>query len=127
MQQANRAGLFNEPPARPPLPAQPTDTARPILPALAILVLLLCGLVPGTFRMMAELCSAVWRMGAALVGRAQLVGSDRGWPLQPDPRHRERAILSPCGHVPLVGGAVALPQPQKLRTLNVRSSLLVDA
>jgi hypothetical protein len=42
--------------------------------------------------------------------------------MQPDRRHWERAILSPCGHVPLVRSTVAPAQPR-----NVRSPLLVDA
>jgi hypothetical protein len=123
MQQANRAGLFNEPPLRPLLPAQPIDTASRALPVLAILVLLLGGLVPGMFRMMAGLSGAAWRMGAALVSPARATRPSALRPaVQPDRRHWERAILSPCGHVPLVRSAVMAAQPR-----NVRSPLLVDA
>jgi hypothetical protein len=116
MQQANRAGLFNEPPLRPLLsqqmgagashrPAaaaqspQPAEVGSGALHLLTILLLLLC----------VRISSATRPLGSQ--GTAQ-----------PDRRQRERAILSPCGHVPLVRNAVAAAQPR-----NGRSPLLVDA
>ena len=116
MQQANRAGLFNEPPLRPLLPQQmgarashrpaaaaqspqPAEVGSGALHLLTILLLLLCVRTSSATRPLRS------------QGTAQ---SDR--------RHRERTILSPCGHVPLVRSTVATAQPR-----NVRSPLLVDA
>jgi hypothetical protein len=128
MQQANRAGLFNEPPVSPLIPAQASDTASRALPVLAALVLLLGLRRPIVHRMMRSMRNAVLRLWALLCGPVPATDPPGSWrPAQSDCRRRERTILSPCGHVPLVRGAVALPQPQNVRTPNVRSSLLVDA
>jgi hypothetical protein len=111
LQQADRAGLFNEPPPRPLVSRQDgtsvsarmsQPTGSTLLPALVVLMLLLCArrsivqrLVAGAWR--AFLHTWAWLLGAPAVHQVEASGIEEF-----DRRYREPPILSGCGHVPLV-------------------------
>jgi len=145
LQQANRAGLFNEPPPRPSVSRQDgtsvsARTSQPtgatLLPALALL-LLLCARRSVVHKLAASARRAVLHVWAWLLGPApaapqvNVSGSEESYR-----RYREPPILSGCGHVPLVSpilsrnGQVSLvpeadappPTPRRVRTRE-----LVDA
>jgi hypothetical protein len=133
MQQANRAGLFNEPPLRPLLPQQGGTSASPRAPepagngallALAVLALLLCARRSIVHRLIAGMRSVFLPLWATLLNLALATnqfGSSRA--AKTHRRPDARTILSRSGHVPLVPGNVAVPQLSR----SVRSRVLVDA
>jgi hypothetical protein len=146
LHQANRAGLFNEHPSRPLVSRQDgtsasARTSQPtgstLLPALVVLMLLLCARRPIVHRLVAGAWSAflhtwTWLLGPAPAApQVEALGGEEF-----DRRYRERPILSGsghvplvrpilsrCGHVPLVPDADAPPPPPR----RVRTRELVDA
>ncbi len=112
LQQADRAGLFNEPPPRPLVSRQDgtsasTRTSEPtgstLLPALVVLMLLLCARRSIVHRLIASAWSAFLRTWAWLLGPARPAAQvEASGGEEFDRRYREAPILSGCGHVPLV-------------------------
>jgi hypothetical protein len=141
LQQADRAGLFNEPPPRPLVSQDGTSVSAPtgstLLPALVVLMLLLCARRSVVHRLVAGAWSAFLHTWAWLLGPAPAVPQVEASGIEAfDRRYREPPILSGCGHVPLVppilsrSGHVPLvpdadappPPPRRVRTRE-----LVDA
>jgi len=146
LQQADRAGLFNEPRPRPLVSRQDgtsvsARTSQPtgstLLPALVVLMLLLCARRSIVHRLVAGAWSAFLHTWAWLLGPAPAAPQVEASGIEEfDRRYREPPILSGCGHVPLVPpilsrcGHVPLvpdadappPPPRRVRTRE-----LVDA
>jgi hypothetical protein len=140
LQQADRAGLFNEPPPRPLVSRQDgtsvsarmsQPTGSTLLPALVVLMLLLCARRSIVHRLVAGAWSAFLHTWAWLLGPAPAVPQVEASGIEEfDRRYREPPILSGCGHVPLVppilsrSGHVPLvpdadappPPPRRVRT-----------
>jgi hypothetical protein len=140
LQQADRAGLFNEPPPRPVVSRQDgtsvsARTSQPtgstLLPMLVVLMLLLCARRSIVHRLVAGAWSAflhtwTWLLGPAPAAPHVEASSGEEF----DRRDREPPILSGCGHVLLVPpilsrcGHVSLvpdaeappPPPRRMRT-----------
>jgi hypothetical protein len=146
LQQADRAGLFNEPPPRPLVSRQDgtsvsarmsQPTGSTLLPALVVLMLLLCARRSIVHRLVAGAWSAFLHTWAWLLGPAPAVPQVEASGIEEfDRRYREPPILSGCGHVPLVSpilsgcahvrlvpDADVLPPPPP----RVRTRELVDA
>jgi hypothetical protein len=145
LQQAERAGLFNEPPARPSVSrqdgsasartSQPTGSS--LLPALVVLMLLLCARRSIVHRLSAGARIAFLHTWGWLLGPAPATPQVETSGIEEfDRRYREPPILSGCGHVPLVSpilsgcahvrlvpDADVLPPPPP----RVRTRELVDA
>jgi hypothetical protein len=106
LQQANRAGLFNEPPPRPLASRQDgtsVSAGSTLLPALVALMLLLCARRSVVHRLVAGAWSVFLHTWAWLLGPAPAVPQVEASGIEEfERRYREPPILSGCGHVPLV-------------------------
>jgi hypothetical protein len=112
LQQADRAGLFNEPPPRQAASRQggtsvSAHTSQPtgstLLPTLVVLMLLLCARRSIVQRLVPRAWSAFLHIWAWLLGPAPAAPQvEASGGEEFDRSDREPLILSGCGHVPLV-------------------------